>query len=110
MELAVTQQEGYYLAVTDGPLDETTEPPFRDALHPLLAEKGTKVVIDLSGSKWINSDGLAALVRLVKDASKQQCRVIYASPSPFVREILEITRLETYFEVAPTRDDAVEVL
>jgi anti-anti-sigma factor len=110
MDLALTQENGYYLAQTDGPLDESVNRPFREKLHPLFATKGQKVIVDLSNSKRINSEGLSALVKLVTDANTCGCRVIYASPAPFVAEVFQVTRLGMFFEVAPTRAAAVEAI
>jgi anti-anti-sigma factor len=110
VDLALTQEDGYYLAATEGTLDESVHGPFREKLHPLFADKGQKLVIDLSGSKRINSEGLSALVRLVTDANTRGCRVVYASPAPFVAEVFQVTRLGLFFTVAPTRAAAVEAL
>ena len=110
MELELTHDEGYVLAVTDGPIDASTHPPFRNALHPLFNNTGVNLIVDISASSRINSEGLSALVRLVTDANTRGGRVIYAAPSPFVEEVLNVTRLSTFFETAPSRDDAVKLV
>ena len=110
MEVACTHEDGYALAVCEGPLDESAQLAFRDALHPLFAQRGTLVVADLSGSNWINSEGIAAMVRLVADANKNGCRVVFAAPNAFVQEVLQVTRLVKYFDVAPTRAEALNLL
>jgi anti-anti-sigma factor len=110
MQIECTPQQGYYLAICEGQLDDSTHRPFRDTIHPLFTDKGVQVVIDLSGAKWINSEGIAAMVRLTADANTRNCRVIFAAPNSFVQEIFAVTRLDHFFEVAPTREAAVEML
>ena len=110
MQLEHSQQSGYVLAECEGQLDATSHQAFRDALHPLFTERGVNVVVDLSGSKWVNSEGISAMVRLVADANTKGCRVIYAAPNAFVQEVLQVTRLSKFFDVAPSRAAAVEML
>ena len=69
MELQVSHEEGYVLANTSGPIDESSEELFGEYLHPLLGQRGTKLVLDLSNSDRINSAGLTELVRLVINAN-----------------------------------------
>ena len=108
MEIQCTHHDGYILVACEGQLDESTHRPFRDEVHPLFAQRGTKVIIDLTAAKWVNSEGIAAMVRLVTDANTRGCQVVYAGPNAFVTEVLEVTRLESYFDVVPTLEQAIE--
>lgn len=110
MEIILTDEAGYALAVCSGPLDASIHRPFRDRLHPLFAAAGVNLIVDLSGSSWINSEGVAALVRLVSDANTRGCRVVYVGPSTFVREVFKVTRLDRFFDLAETREAAVLLL
>lgn len=107
MDLTVSQHDGYALAQLSGPLDETARPLFRDQLHPLVAQSGTRLIVDLSGSTRINSPGIGNLVALVADANTNNSRVIFCCPSPFIAGVLSVTKLDTYFEMAPTVEQAV---
>ena len=110
MELALTEEGGVLVAVANGPLDEAAHGPFRDVLHPLFAQRGVNLIVDLAGSKRVNSEGISALVRLVTDANTRAGRIILAAPSPFVREVFQLTRLDNFFEVAATREQAHQML
>ncbi len=110
MELELTQEDGFLLALTTGPIDDSASRPFRDTLHPLFAETDVRLIVDISGSKWINSEGLAVLVRLVTDANSRGGRVVVAAPTPFVGEVLQVTRLGSFFDVAATRQEAMELI
>ena len=110
MQLDCPDQDGYHLAVCDGQLDEAAHNAFRQVLHPLFVERNVNVVVDLSDVSFINSEGIAAMVRLVADANTKGCRVIFAAAGTFVREVLNVTRLSNYFETADTRAAAVELL
>ena len=110
MNVECTKADGYNLVTCEGKLDESTQRAFRDSVHPLFAEKGVKVVIDLSATERINSDGMAAMLRLVSDAKALGCHVVFASPSAFVEEVLQRTRLNSLFDIAPSREEAVAQL
>ena len=110
MEIHVSQEEGYAFARLSGAIDELASDPFRSELHPLFANRGTKLVIDLSDCDRINSRGIGNLVVLVSDAHTRSCRVVLASPSTFVKSVFEVTKLNTYFTVADGMAHAVELL
>jgi anti-anti-sigma regulatory factor len=84
VELTVTRHEGYALARISGPLDESARPAFREQLHPLIAERGTRLIVDLSSSQRINSPGIGNLVALVADANTNDSKVIFAAPTAFI--------------------------
>jgi anti-anti-sigma factor len=107
MELTISHEQGYVLACTSGPIDESAAEPLREYLHPLVAEKGTRVVLDISDSQWITSPGIAQLVKLVSDANSHASRVVLARVPPFVGEVLRLTRLNRFFEMAETISEAV---
>lgn len=110
MELSVSQQSGYVLAATQGPLDASAEKAFREQLFPLVGCSGTNLVLDLSQSKLISSQGIGQLVTLVAHANTHSSRVIMAACSSFVSIVLNRCRLDKFFEIVPTVDDAVQSL
>ncbi len=110
MQLEVWHAEGHVMAATAGPIDDSTGDDFRAQLHPLVGRRGTRLVIDLSGSPRINSEGIASLVRLVSDANTNGSRVVFAAPSTFVRNVISTTRLDKFFDLADTRADAVRLV
>ena len=107
MELTLTNHDGYVLAKTKGPLDDSARQPFRDQLHPLFAAAGTKLIVDMSGSPRINSQGVGNLVALVADANTNNSRVIFCNLMPFVATVISVTRLDKFFEIAGTVDEAI---
>ena len=100
MELKISKQAGYVLVSTSGPIDDSAGPLLRDEVHPLVGERGTKLVLDLSGSERINSIGISHLVRLVSDANTNGSRVVLSGANAFVSGVLSVTRLDRFFEMA----------
>jgi len=107
MELKISHEEGYVLAATVGTVDEAAREPFRELLHPLIGQRGTRIVLDLSQSNFINSNGIAHLVSLVTHANTSGSRVILAACSPFISEVLNRCKLNRFFEMADSVPDAI---
>jgi anti-anti-sigma regulatory factor len=63
-------------------------------------------VIDLSGVELIDAAGLGALISVALMAQASQCSVKLAAPGNFIRELLELTKLTSIFEVHLTLDAA----
>jgi anti-sigma B factor antagonist len=79
------------------------------ALSGEIAELGPqtrRVVIDLSGVEIIDAAGLGALISVALTAQARQCSIKLAAPSNLIRQLLELTKLTSVFEVHPTLDAA----
>jgi anti-anti-sigma factor len=110
MNVTVSYEDGYVLAKTDGHIDETASELFRSDLHPLVARRGMKLILDLSGSRRVTSTGLSRLVLLVTDANTHNSRVIFAAPSTFVDGVFRVSHLDRFFEIAGRVDEAIDML
>ena len=107
MELNISHEEGYVLAATAGAVDDAARELFKELLHPLVGQSGTNVVLDLSQSSHISSDGIAQVVSLVTHANASGSRVVLAACSPFISEVLDRCKLNTFFEMADSVPDAI---
>jgi len=108
MQLTVTPHDGYTLAQTSGPIDETARELLRQHLHPLVGSAGGRVVIDLSQSPRINSQGLADLVTLAAHANTSGSCIVFFGMTPFVSVVLTKTKLDAFFQLAPDLPAAVK--
>jgi len=71
-----------------------------------IAPQTRRVVIDLSGVEVIDAAGLGALISAALTAQASQCTVKLAAPGNLIRQLLELTKLTSVFEVHPTLDAA----
>jgi anti-sigma B factor antagonist len=71
-----------------------------------LAPQTRRVVIDLSGVEVIDAAGLGALISVALTAQASQCSVKLSAPGNFIRQLLELTKLTSVFDVHPTLDAA----
>jgi anti-anti-sigma factor len=85
-----------------GELDLATVPEVQGRYEELRDAGFTHVVLDLAGLSFMDSSGIALLVRLTRDAPAD-CRVTVAPGGPDVRHILEVTGLADHLPYEPAR-------
>jgi anti-sigma B factor antagonist len=64
-----------------------------------VAASGRHIVVDLDGLQFIDSSGLAALVRARQHARRAGADLVLSAPQPQVLRMLTLTRLDEVFEV-----------
>jgi len=65
-----------------------------DATHPI-------VEVDCSDVRFIDSEGLGALVSIHRTALQHQGKIRLVHPTPLVRKLIELIHFDEIFEVAP---------
>jgi anti-anti-sigma factor len=100
MDLTVSRESGIVQVKTTGPIDESAREAFNKHLYADLAAGGAKLILDLSDSPYVNSQGLAQLVSLVAYANTKSSRVILCSVPPHVAGVIAVTKLDKYFDRA----------
>jgi anti-sigma B factor antagonist len=66
-----------------------------------------QVVVDLEGLEFMDSSGLAALVRARKHARQAGGDLLLAAPQQQILRVLDLTRLTEVFSVHPCVEEAV---
>jgi len=66
-----------------------------------------QLVLELSAVEMIDGAGLGELVVIFMWAQASGCSIKLAAPSDRIREVLELTNLNSVFEIHPTLEDAI---
>jgi anti-sigma B factor antagonist len=82
--------------------------PLRDLVNKLLAEGKRHLVLNIAGVDYVDSSGLGQLVTIWTSVRNKGGHMIVLSPAPRVDKLLEITRLNTVFEILHTETEAVQ--
>jgi anti-anti-sigma factor len=72
-----------------------------------VLQNSGKVVLDLSGVSSIDSAGLGEFALLHTRAQSSNAGLKFASPSPLVRDLLDLTNLDSVLEIHPSVGDAL---
>lgn len=98
---------GTYLLTVDGSISFSSNKDFQAALEEVLSHHPEKLVIDLSGVHFCNSQGFGDLLRAYTRQAKSGKHFGLVAPTPEIRKILEITKFLRIIEVFPNRDAAL---
>jgi anti-anti-sigma factor len=110
MEIAIEHGDGYELVKMNGELRREAGEEIEEQLHPVIASKNASMAIDLSEVSAIDSSGLSQLISLATHARMCDSRVVLFAPTPFVAGVFEVTRLDSWFEIAADRTEAEKLL
>lgn len=90
-----------------GEIHVTSAPDFATRLDEAISEGAAAVVIDLSAVTFIDSTGLSVLLNGLRRVTRAQGRLALVITNPTVLRLFEITRLDTTFDIEPTREAAL---
>ncbi len=100
----------YTLVHLRGELHGRDAETVQDQLHSRIGDREAAMIVDLSGLRTIDSGGLSQLISLTTHARLSQTRLVLASPTPFVAGVFATTRLNEWFDLADTLEQAEGLL
>jgi anti-sigma B factor antagonist len=95
------------VAEITGAMDAASATAIRDELRAIINEGKTRVAIDLDAVRFVDSNGLFALVSVFKAARVAGGNVVLLRLQPQVRSVVELTRLHRVFEIFDDESAAV---
>lgn len=92
-----------------GDVDMNTSSDVRNALAAVFKQTSPAlkaILIDLSQVRYMDSSGIATLVECMQNCMKTGARLRLCDLSPSVRDVFELARLASIFEIFPTVREA----
>jgi len=109
MHIATRQQGTSTVVDVQGDIDLYNSPEVRKIILEELKEKKVpRLIVNLSGVRYIDSSGVASLVEGLKISRSLSSRFMLYGLSPAAREVLELSRLIRVFEVFGTEQEALQ--
>ena len=106
IEITIEDGGQYQIARVSGEFGADDGLVIADELSEHVSGEGAALVLELSALAFINSSGLAALMNLATRARLSHGKLVLVNPSPFVRGIFNTTRLDTWFDICETTQEA----
>jgi len=92
-------------------LDDMVVQKFGTELLALIEQSENKsVILDFESVDFLSSAALGHLIKLDKRAKASDSKLVLCNIKTSIYEVFTITRLDTVFNIKPTRDDAVAEL
>jgi anti-sigma B factor antagonist len=87
-------------------LDASNAREFRDAVQLMMRDR-TRVVLDMTGVRFVDSSGLGALISCLRLLNGRAGDFKLCAMSKPVRALFELMRIDRVFNIHTTRDEAV---
>jgi anti-sigma B factor antagonist len=110
MDCSVEERDGVTTLAPRGDFDRTTVGGFHARVDDLLRAGARYFVVDLGEVRFVDSTGLAALVRLYRRVRIGEGDVRLARVPPSVASVLELTRLNRVFDIFPSAAEAAATI
>jgi anti-sigma B factor antagonist len=108
MELETRDDGGVTIIAVRGDLvigdAETT---FKKTVTRLIEEGRVNLLVDLSSVGFLDSSGLGALVRALTNTQKEGGQTKLLNAGPQIRKLLQMTKLDSVFEIHEDMEGAV---
>ncbi|NIQ02594.1 MAG: anti-sigma factor antagonist [Nitrospinaceae bacterium] len=109
MELKSQETGNGAVTVTiKGEIDMSSSPKVRELLNSLFKKNQKAIVVDLSGVTYIDSSGIATLVEGLQWSHNSHNKFRLTGLTPMVKDVFEIARLLTVFEIFDTWEEALQ--
>jgi anti-sigma B factor antagonist len=103
-------EDGIRAFAVRGELDMNTAPDLEQRLDDALGNAGGSIMLDLSDCEFIDSTGIALIVRSWRQLSDGGYTLVLCCDNHQVRRLLEITGVEASISVHERRDEALAEL
>jgi anti-sigma B factor antagonist len=103
----VSALEKVTLIEVTGRIDSMNATELGATLNDQIAQGGKQLVLDLSQVSYMSSAGLRELVAAYRRVQTEAGDLRLAQPSSRVQDVLEMSGLDTIFQIFPTQGAAV---
>jgi anti-sigma B factor antagonist len=92
-------EDGNVVIILQGEIDIATADQVWAALTEALTAWTGQVVADFAGVTFLDSQGIATLIKVHKDCDLDSKRLTIRSPQPQTRQVFELTGLDQILEI-----------
>lgn len=105
-KVKVVKLQDWVVVELHGDLDQSGIDAFKGEIEKLIKAPVENYLFDLGSLKFISSEGLNVLLWFRFQLGKQgDVRVVLSNASAFLEKILNITKIDSHFEIVPDRGE-----
>jgi anti-sigma B factor antagonist len=108
MNFEISQHNDVTIVEVTGQLIVANRQELKDDVLKLLDSGSRKFLIDFRDTAYIDSSGLGVLVSLSKKIREKGGEMRLSNLNEDLRTLFELTKLDTLFHIADTRDQALK--
>lgn len=110
LKLTVDQQDGLAIITTEGYINNQGGEEIARVAYRLMDEGCRTLILDLAGTKIVNSIGISILIEIIEKMMALQGRLAFCSLTPTIEKTFHIMGLAKYAGIYPDRVTAVKEL
>ena len=106
MNLSLRTSENTRIVDITGDIDLKVTPQLRKMLFEALKES-PKVVVNLTGIRYIDSSGIAALIEALNESQRLKRQFVLFGMNQRVHEVFKLTHVIQIFQIVDTEEQAL---
>ncbi len=95
----VQKKPSLLLFVLEGKLDICGTVELREKLEMYWEASKKELILDMKKLAYMDSSGIGALIKTLHDCHERKCSLSLANPNAAVAKTLQVSGLQTYFEI-----------
>ena len=99
LEINVKQENNYAIVSISGDVDLYSSPKVRDKIINLTSQKKSIIIMNLHDVSYMDSSGVATMVEGLQLTEKYKGKFYLCGLNSMVREVFELSRLDTVFDI-----------
>lgn len=107
MEIRQSEVNGIKVLDVEGDVNMDNSQELRKVLKQLVKDGVKKLLVDLSGSNYIDSSCLATFIEMRKKMSEMDGHIYISSVSGKVKGIFEVSKVDTLFKIFSSKTEAL---
>lgn len=107
MKYEIRDVDGTSVVALQGDIDLDSSPQSRKILLECI-DKGTAILVDMSGVSYIDSSGIASLVEALQKSRQGKCYFALVAVSEGAFRVINLARLDKVFTIHETVEDGLK--
>ncbi len=105
MNVTTERTKGFTVIQPLGAVQRETADEILEEIGRVVDQDVKRIVLDLSRADTVDSHGLSCMISAVTRARLREADVVLVGPRPFVIGLLQVTRLDQWFDVFESMAD-----
>lgn len=110
LKLSVDRRDGVAVIHTDGYINNQGGEEIAKVAYELIGEGYTCLLLNLSGTKIVNSIGISILIEIIEKMIEIKGKLAFCNLTPTIDKTFHIMGLAQYTSIFATEDEATEHL
>ncbi|AHC16548.1 STAS domain-containing protein [Salinispira pacifica] len=110
MEVKLKNKNGVLLVELQEEIDLFHANKLKLYFNKIFESSHKKIVLNFQEVTYIDSSGIGALLNIFKESKKREIKILFTNIHGSVKKVIELTKLDDYFPILRTQEEAIEQL